>query len=450
MKKFQIILMIVFGIGALFAVLVFAGYIPTPAGKSAAKGSGTVVIWGTESSTNFVQYMTDLADGIQDFRVVYIPKDPTTYESDLIQAFADGKAPDLFFVTNSNMLRFSAQIEPVSYSVLSQKKFLESYAPAFTTFLSARGITAYPFLIDPMVLYYNKTLLANDGVATPPVYWDEFNVLAEKLTKRDTTGTFVQSTIPLGRFENNANAKDIFVLLLQQVGNPIVSINSDGFYVSTLGSHRTGQGLSLPAVTGFFTDFASPDKFVYSWNKALPDARSSFLTERVVFYPGFSSELFTLQARNPNLSLAMTDIPQPRGVVGKKTYARITGLALSKNSTNKYTALLTMQTLGSPYHAGNMAKIVSLPSVYTTDLKQNPDPSLAYQGIIQSAALRAVSFRDPSSSQTLDIFNELTQSILAGGADSDGAYERADGNLNFLLNRFNQSAGPSATVIPTQ
>lgn len=440
MKNFQTILLIIFGVGAVFAVLVFAGYIPTPAGKKAARGSGTVVVWGTESNAQFREYMTDLSDGIQDFNIVYVSKDPGTYEADLVQAFADGRGPDLFFVTNENMLRFSAQIEPISYTVLPQKNFLDSYPAAFSIFLTGKGISAYPLFIDPMVLYYNKTLLANEGIANPPTYWDEISGMAERLTKRDATGAFVQSTIPLGRFENNIRAKDIFILLLAQVGNPIVSINSDGYYVSTLGSHRSAQGPSILAVTEFFTDFASPDKFVYSWNKSLPEARSSFLTERIVFYPGLASELFYLRERNPNLALAMADIPQPRGVATRKTYAKITGLALSRYSTNKYTALLAMQTIGSPYHAANLSRILSLPSPFASDLKQNPDPSLAYQATIQSAALRAVSFRDPNSSETFAIFRDLTQSILAGGADAEGAYERADGNLGFLLNRLNQPA----------
>ncbi len=449
MKKFQTILLIVLGIGAVFAVLVFAGYIPTPNGKKAAKGSGTVVVWGTVNDAAFREYMTDLADAVQDFKIQYVAKDPTTYESDLIQAFAEGRGPDLFFVTNENMLRFSPQIEPIAYTVVPQKKFLESYPAAFSVFLSGKGITAYPLFIDPMVLYYNKTLLANEGIANPPVYWDEISALSEKLTKRDATGAFMQSTIALGRFENNIRAKDIFVLLLQQVGNPIVTINKEGFYVSTLGTHRTSQGASLPAVTAYFTDFASPDKFVYSWNKSLPDARNAFLTEKVVFYPGLSSELFYLRERNPNLSLSMADIPQPRGVTVKKTYAKVTGLALSRYSNNKYTALLTMQTIGSPYHSLQLSKILSLPSPYASDLKQNPDPALAYQAIIQSAALRAVSFRDPNSSQTLSIFRELAQSILAGGADADGAYERADGNLEFLLNKINQPAAAASTPVST-
>lgn len=439
MKKFQTILLIIFGVGALFAVMVFAGYIPTPTKKSAFKGTGTVVIWGTIDDPNFVGYMNDLSDGITNFKLRYVVKDSETYEMELIESFADGTAPDLFFVDNSTISRFGEQIEPVPYSVLSQKTFTTSYAPAFNLFLSKKGVLAYPFLIDPMVLYYNKTLLVNEGIVTPPVYWDEFNTLTEKLTKRDPTGSFIQSTISLGRFENNMHAKDIISLLLLQVGNPIVGIDSDGYYVSTLSTHKTNQGSSLAAAITFFTDFSSPDKFIYSWNKSLPDATSAFLTERVAFYVGFSSELFTLQAKNPNLSLAVSEIPQPRGLTTKKTYAHLTGIAMSKNSTNKPTAMLAVQTVASPYHSAQIAKILSLPPVYASDLKAATDPAFAYQSIFQLSALRSSSYLDPNKKETNLIFRELTQSILAGGADADGAYERANGNLDFLLSKLNGS-----------
>jgi ABC-type glycerol-3-phosphate transport system substrate-binding protein len=439
MNKFQTILLIIFGVGAIFAVMVFAGYIPKPASRSSFGGTGTVVVWGTIQDQEFVSYMNDLSDAIQNFRLQYIPKDVATYESELIEAFADGTGPDLFFVDNENMLRFSSQIQPIGYAVLPQKKFLDTYPSAFSVFLSNNGILAYPFLIDPMVLYYNRTLLANDGIANPPQYWDEINSLTEKLTKRDNTGAFLQSTIALGRFENNIHAKNILILLLTQIGNNIISINQDGQYVSTLATHRTSLGLSLPAVVTYFTDFASPDTFVYSWNKGLPDATSSFLIERVALYPGFASELFELQQKNPNLALAVSDIPQPRGFTNKKTYAKVTGIALSRYSNNKQTAILSIQTIASPYHGAQFARILSLPSAFSSDLKASPDPSLAYQSVMQLAALRAVSFRDPNYTQTTSIFRDLTQNILAGGSDSDGAYERADANLTFILNRINQS-----------
>lgn len=438
MKKFQTILLIIFGVGAILAVVIFAGYIPTPSGKSKFKGSGTVVIWGTESSPDFVNYFTDLADGIQDFKVRYVAKDPKTYETDLIQAFADGNAPDLFFVTNENVLKFSAQISPIAYAVMPQKTYLESFPTAFNVFLSPSGTLAYPFLIDPMVFYYNKTLLANDGIAKPPQYWDEITTQAEILTKKDQTNAFLQSTISFGRFENNIHAKDIIKLLLLQVGNPIIANDGNGNYTSMMGTHKTSLGFSLPAVITFFTDFASPDKFVYSWNKSLPDATSSFLTERVVYYVGFSSELFKLKERNPNLSLSLSPVPQPRGVNTKKTYARLTGIAMSKYSNNKQTAILTMQTISSPYHNEQLSKILSLPPIYLSDLKKNADPALAYQQTLQDAALRSVSLLEPDKNETTNIFKNLTQDILAGGIDAEGAYERADGSLNYLLSRFNK------------
>lgn len=447
MKKFQTILLIIFTIGALIAVMIFAGYIPTPKSTKDFKGTGTVVIWGTVNDPEFISYMNSLAEGITDFTIKYVPISKTSYESELIEAFADGTAPDLFMVDNDNLSRFNKQIEPISYNIFPQKTLLNSYAPAFSLFSTGDGILAYPLLINPLVLYYNKTLLANEGIANPPVYWDELNSMAEDLNKRDATGAFLQSTISLGRFENNIHAKDIISLMLLQIGNPIVSLNKSGYYFSTLGTHSTSLGLSLPAVITFFTDFSSPDTFVYSWNKGLPDATSAFLTERSVFYIGFADELFKLQARNPNLSLFVTNVPQPRGFKTQKTYAHLTGLALSKNSKNKPTAILTAQGLTNKENAAQIARILSLPSVYADDLQKNPDPSLAYQDIMQSSALRSFAWLDPDSKETYAIFRELTLNVLAGGADaSDGIYERAQSNMQFLLEKFNVPADNTSSV----
>lgn len=448
-KKFQTILLIVFGIGAVLAVMIFAGYIPTPASKNKVLGHGTVVIWGTINDPNFISYMNEISDSIVDFKIRYIPKNTDTYQSELIEAFADGTAPDLFLIDNDTAFRFTEQIQPIPYTVLPEKTFIDTYAPAFSLFLSNKGIIAYPMLIDPLVLYYNKTLMINEGITSPPEYWDQIIPLTEKMTKRDATGAFIQSTIALGRFENILHAKDILSLLLLQVGNPIVTMDNQGTYISTLNKHKTSQGLSLPAVVTFFTDFASPDKLVYSWNKSLPEASSAFLTERVVFYIGYANELFKLQAGNPNLSLSIAEVPQPRGFNTKKTYAHLTGIAMSKYGINKDTALITAQIIGSSDNASRMAKVLSLPSVYASDLKATPDPSLVYQNILQISALRSLAWIDPNAKATNDIFRELSQSILAGGADADGAYEKAEANMNFLLDKINKPIGTGTTDATT-
>lgn len=436
MKKFQTILFIVCGLAAVLAVFIFAGYIPTPGSKTTQKGSGTVVVWGTYNTPEFTGYMADLADGIQDFHIKYVAKDSATYEQDLIQAFADGTGPDIFFVNDQNVLKFSKQILPVPYTTLPKKTFLGTYDFAHSLFLSSNGVLAYPLALDPYVMYYNRTLLANDGIVTVPKYWDEFDALTQTLTKKDALNSFTQSTLPFGRFENNKYAKDIISLLLMQLGNPIIAMDAQGNYVSTLLSFKTTQGASLPLVIGFFTDYASPDKLVYSWNKSLPEARDAFLTEKLVFYIAPASELFKIRDKNPNLSLAVSEVPQARGITAKRTYAHVTGMALSKYSKNQFTATLAMQTIGSPYHAGNIAKVLNLPSIFIADLKANPDPSLAYQDVLNSSALHAVSWRDPNNLATTALFRELSQSILAGGSDAQGSYDRADASMSFLLSKL--------------
>jgi ABC-type glycerol-3-phosphate transport system substrate-binding protein len=40
-----------------------------------------------------------------------------------------------------------------------------------------------PLFVDPIVLYYNKDILSNEGIVNPPRTWDELFLLNSVLTK---------------------------------------------------------------------------------------------------------------------------------------------------------------------------------------------------------------------------------------------------------------------------
>ena len=124
-KKFQTILLIIFGVASVFAVMVFAGYIPTPSSKQKVKGSGTVVVWGVVNDPQFLSYMNDLSNGINDFKISYIPKNKDTYQSELIESFADGNAPDLFFIDNFALPFFFIFFSRVIIKMFSSSQILK-------------------------------------------------------------------------------------------------------------------------------------------------------------------------------------------------------------------------------------------------------------------------------------------------------------------------------------
>jgi ABC-type glycerol-3-phosphate transport system substrate-binding protein len=440
MNKFQTILLTICGAALLLAVLAFAGYIPTPKSKKdALKGSGKVVVWGTKDNENFVKFMDDLAAIIPEYTLTYVPKNEDTYIRDLIEAFADGNAPDIFFVDEKSFIRLQDKIAPIPYTSYPKSNFINSYTPAASLFLGKDGVYAMPLLVDPLVMYYNRTLLASSGIVNPPLYWDEFIGMANILNKRDTLGNFLQSMLPFGRFENNPYAKDIISLLLIQLNNPLVYKDSNDTYRTNVHTHENQGKLTLPPVIEFFTDFSSPEKVVYSWNKSLLNATTAFLREELVFHIAPASELFSIRELNPNLAFGVAEVPSPRGTKSQYNYASITGLAVSKQSKNQYTSFLAAQTIASKDNAKLIANAFSLPPVYVENLNKDIDPSLEYSVIFNKSALKSYTWADPDRLTTNSIFRDLSQAVLAGGFSVDGAYERAGGSLGLILENYNQS-----------
>src|ERR1035437_1764158 len=94
--NFQLIILIVFIIAAVFGVLVFSGAIPL--GKSSTGSLGTVVLWGTISTQAIAIPLKDFNDANPTFVVNYVQKSSDTFDQDLLEALAVGAGPDMFFL----------------------------------------------------------------------------------------------------------------------------------------------------------------------------------------------------------------------------------------------------------------------------------------------------------------------------------------------------------------
>src|SRR6185369_5512864 len=99
---------------------------------------------------------------------------------------------------------------------------------------TADGSLGIPFYTDPMVMYWNRTLFSNAGLAEPPTYWDELPDLASHLTQASQNGTLSQSAVALGTWQNVSHAKEIFLTLMNQLGNSVVAEDANGKFASTL------------------------------------------------------------------------------------------------------------------------------------------------------------------------------------------------------------------------
>jgi len=430
MNNFQTILLSIFGAAAIFAVLVFSGTINIGTqDKSVVKGS--IVIWGTFDNQETVEVFNKIANSVggQDLTVSYIKKNKNTYQSDLVDAFARGKGPDLFVISPDMVMENNDFIYKIPYTSISEKTFKDTFIDGASIFLQDDGIAGLPLVVDPLMLFYNKNMFSNEGISTIPSYWDELFSLNGVLTKKEPNGSLSMNMISLGEYSNVNNAKAIISTLLLQSGNPIVSKNNKGSYVSTLMENP----LSLnedPADTSFkfYTEFSNPSLTGYSWNKSMPSSFDQFTSDNLAMYLGFASELFKIEKANPNLSFDVKEILQARGVKNKRTYGDMYIAAVNKNSKNLPATFSFVNALVTDENLDSLSKAVSLPPATRSLLSKKPKES--YLESFFKGALISNSWMDPNYKNTDLIFKEVVENILSNKLSIGEAITKANNQIN--------------------
>lgn len=142
----------------------------------------------------------------KEFRVepVVIPGD---YPSKIDTMMAGKLAPDLFLLSQETMASYAAigATMDLDARIKADKRLdLADYYPAGLETARYKGhFYGLPWVMMPVVLYYNRTLFDREKLAYPDRSWDwaRFREAAIKLTKREVDGTatqwgFLQGTWP--------------------------------------------------------------------------------------------------------------------------------------------------------------------------------------------------------------------------------------------------------------
>lgn len=425
MKNFQLIILIVFIAAAVFGILVFSGAIPL--GKS--EGSlGTVVLWGTVPNAAMTGSIEEFNRTNPTYTVKYVQKSVDTFDQDLLEALAAGVGPDMFFLPDNLIYHYSNKILTIPYTSYPLNTFKSVFAGAGEVFLTSGGFAAFPMSIDPLMLYYNRSMLDAGGIVYPPATWNDLTDMVPKLTQKDDSNKIIKSAIAMGHYSNIVHAKDILATLFMQAGNPIVA-QKDGALVSVLDSSLGSY--NLPSVLKFYTDFADPNNPVYSWNRAMVSSDEMFSKEDLAFYFGYASELKSLVNRNPNQNFFVAGMPQIKNAKFKLTGSRVYGLAISafsKNLTTAFTAASVMAT--TDFAAKYAAATGTAPARRDLlSIKGND----AYSPVFYSSALYAKSWIDPSPKDTEDVFGGMINAVLSNNLSTGDAIKDADSKMSLLL-----------------
>ncbi len=428
MKSFHIIVL------GIFIFLAVAGLLAFTLLGGVGKGSaiGKVLVWGTLPQEAMNDTLSDIRGLRSDFEdVVYVEKDATTYDRDLIEALAAGKGPDLFLLRQDDILRYADKTIRIPYANFSKRAFQDAFIEEGELYLTNEGSVGIPFVVDPLVMYWNRDLFSTAGVSKPPQYWDEFLTLAPRLTTRTPSNTITRSAVALGEYANIPNAKELISALFMQAGTPIVATLPDGMLRSVLADKFD---LPLPPAESsmnFYTEFSNPSKAAYSWNRALPNARDAFAAGDLAMYFGFASELPVIRNANANLNFAVAIIPQVRDNKTASTFGRLYAFAVSKSAVNVQGAANAALALSGDVALSKFIVYSVLPPVSRTLLGQTPPES--YQGVFYQSALIARGWLDPDPTKTNNIFKTMVEDITSGRERLGEAVSSASGELESAL-----------------
>lgn len=413
---------VVFGLGAMILFATFSSQGSTKVGE--------VLIWGTLSAKevqpalDVIQTETDVFNGVS-----YQSMSDEDFIPKLVAAIAAGRGPDLVIFPTSYILSQGDKLQKIPYSFLSRRDFQDTYLEAGEVLLMDDGLWGVPFVIDPLVLYWNRSIFAEAGLAQAPKYWDEVTANAGVLSQSDDSGTLTRSAIALGTWDNIRHAKGVLLSLIRQLGNEVV-VRGENKYVSVLKDGANGEQAGALSAVRFYTDFSDPVKSMYSWNRSQSDSASAFVSGQLALYLGRASELLAIRASNPNLNFDVAAVPAIRGG-GKSVEADMFSLSIPRGSRNTDGALQVIEALSTANVDTALREVLVTPSVRRDQQASSEDN--AYAPIFRQAALSSFVFLDPNPASSDSVFKRMVEQVTSGDSSIGQSVSEASTELSALL-----------------
>lgn len=436
LRPFQIILLgvfLAFAIGgiALFAIFRGFGSEPNPYGAR-------VEIWGTLDARAFNTTIRQVTESDRDFQVVsYVQKDPRTFRTELVNAVAEGRGPDVVVLPSDLVVSEAAKLYAIPYDTLPRRTIRDTYVDGAEIFSLARGTYGFPFAVDPLVMYWNRSLLSTAGIATPPATWEMLSAqTVPALVQLDPGSSFsiAQAALAFGEYANVTNASRIMLMLLSQAGSALIVEDERGFRAAfndfTSSRYSTAR-LPTEAALDFYTRFSNPSRTAYTWSRAMPNDRAAFLSENLALYFGMGSEYASLRAGNPNLNFDAAPVPQGSGAAINSSHGTFYAFAVLNSSPNMAGAYRAAATLGSSSVARSIVEQLGMAPVHRNTIATgHQDPA---RQAVYTAALIARGFLDPDPTTSESIIRTMIEDVTSGRATVNEAANDAVGRFNQLV-----------------
>ncbi len=427
MSRRQIILLGVIGVVVITGLLVLFGVIPGLR-DTGEQQRVLLEIWGVfDGQRDFEGAFAGYARLRPNVEIRYRQFSPETYETDLINALAAGRGPDIFMFHNTWLPKHIAKILPTSPTQLKFTDFQALFPRVIEQDFAPDGnIYGLPLYLDTLALIYNKDIFDNKALALPPKTWAEAINYSNKIKDIAKNGAIKRAGAAIGGSDKSINrASDLLAGIMLQTG---VEMTNRDFSRATFGE-QAGVG-----ALNFYTQFANPKNSNYTWNDNMHYSLDAFAEGGVGMIFNYAYNLKTLREKNPFLRIGVSEMPQP-SPDSRVDYPNYQGLAVAAASPTPEYAwdfIIYMTTqpegirgyLDSTKHPPALRALID-PLTTSTDER----------GVFARQALTARSWPQTDNNAVDAAFSDMIEDVNAGRSDTRRAIDLAENKLTTLMQR---------------
>ncbi|MBN1779437.1 MAG: extracellular solute-binding protein, partial [Candidatus Buchananbacteria bacterium] len=398
--------------------------------------------WGTNEDPAVISNLVaDYKLLHPNINITYKRLRPEEFQTQLINALAEDRGPDIISIKNTEVNQYLSKITPLpattKMAYQSVKKTLGIKNELVTEIKNEPSITigqlqnafidvvasdvvvnnkiyGLPISVDTLVLFYNRRLFNNANIPLPPNNWLDFQANVKKLTYQDSNGNLTQSGAAIGLTANVENYFDIVSLLMMQNGANMINQGRSAFHLLPAGS--TQDYNPGPEAIRFFTDFSNSSKEVYTWNDQFANSIDAFASGKVAMMFGYQRDIQALEAkRQGNLDYQIAPIPQIAGrpAVNIANYFVQTVSTKSKhiNEAWNFIQFISTQTEAKKY-LDLTKKLTALRSLVGNQLSSDQIGSFAGQLLTSKSWYHGKNYEVAQS-----IFAEMINSVINNTAN---------------------------------
>lgn len=283
------------GLGVLVVgIIVLSGFFGFSFIKNKISPQAKVVTlnyWGLWEDKNTMQAVfSDFEREHANIKVNYEQRDIKQYRETLKTRLAGGSGPDIFRFHNSWLPMFETDLVALPKTVLGENPKDDFYPTVSRDLVKNGAYLGIPLEIDTLLLFVNRDLVSN----APPKTWNDLKNLAPSLTVKDIEGKIKTAGVSLGTYDNIDHASDIISLMFLQNGVDFKKIDE--------------TSSNLTDALEFYTSFAKKGSGM--WDDTLDPSLLGFAKGNVALTFGYSWDIFSLRAVNPNLNFQVVPVPQ--------------------------------------------------------------------------------------------------------------------------------------------